>query len=90
MSKNEEKKVRGSNCIPPNTLRTHSGPNQIAWAQSLDAQLKHQQIIMEEARRCADRPSYQPVVKIGKRFKKFFETSVSDARTRNKRKRRKN
>ena len=62
----------------------------VSWNKSLDAQLKHQQAVLEEAKKAANNPNYKPIMKIGKRFKNLFEQQVSDSNFRNKRQNRKN
>jgi len=57
-----------------------------AWEQSLKAQLKHLNLIREEAAKAAGNNNHRPKIKITKRFKAFYEEEIVLARVRAKRK----
>ena len=86
MGKDYEEKERGPKYTPPQELSPCSSTNHIAWCKSLDAQLKYQKTIKEEAKKCAENRHYKPNLKIGKRFKHFFDNEIIEAQQRAKRK----
>ena len=78
----EGKKERGPRFTQPQSLRLPDGSNYSAWKQSLEAQIKHQKIIMEEVEKCAANSSYKPKIKIGKKYEHFFKEEVIAAQHR--------
>lgn len=86
----EEKKPRGPKFTPPQEFRAPSNTTHSAWSRSLEAQAAHRNDIKEEARKSAANPRYTPKMEIGKRFKRFFDEQVIEARHKAKQKKKRN
>lgn len=61
----------------------------ITWARSLDARIRHENKLMEEATKMAQNPKYVPSVKIGRRYKEKFKFIMEEAARREKIRRKK-
>jgi len=54
----------------------------LGWSKSMEAQIKHQNLIKSEAKKLSQNPNYRVRVKLGKKYKEFFSASVIEATVR--------